>query len=206
MTLPLVVAKGTVWNTAACLRVARDLNEFENLTFGPDFACQLEQVRPWLISGDLFYSAIGDTDEKKRTSVVSVASILLVDAASRDELVAGQLREADLKPFSLCKIETEPTFYYSSLIIQQPRHAVALFRSLLKDAVPEMQRRKLAPRSAFTISTSGEGTRHAVKSGFTEVLGRLYLEKYSFLELHTETAESHFWRRLLHSDNSSTRP
>lgn len=185
--------------TKGCLSIAQRLNDFESSIFGPDFSCPLEQIFHWLISGDLFYSAVVRRNAAGGCSVLSVASVLLVDKSSRDSLIKGQIREIDLKPFSFAEAGAEPTFYYSSLVLQDQRHKTALFGNLQSDISRALISRKLSVDTAFGISTGVGGERHLLKSGFEPIRECLYLDKYSIYTLRSTTAISPFWRYMLHS-------
>ena len=190
-------ANDVVANTSRCLDTARHFNDFENSLFGPDFWCSYEGVRSWIESGDLFYASVLRHEEVSLENILSVASILVVDADSYNGIVNGRLRESELVPFSLSHSGAKPVFYYSSLAIAEPQHLRPLFRTLASDIAAYCSRKDISVESAFTIAVGNEGFTHAVKSGFVSSSGPRYLGKYDVMLLNRESARTHFWKELL---------
>src|SRR5690242_8760772 len=76
--------------------LCKPLNDFENAVFGPDFACDLAQIKPWIDSGCLMYSAVCGEAVAGRRNILSVVSVLITTSLSRDLMIAGRIPEYEL--------------------------------------------------------------------------------------------------------------
>lgn len=183
-------------NTKRCLKAAKVFNDFENKVFGQDFRCPFRKVQHWVKSGDLFYAAIVLDGRLSPEHVLSVASILVVDAESYEDLVAGRIVENQMVPYSLSRPGAKPMFYYSSLVLAQPSHLIPLFQVLTRDIVDYRRNKILAIDSAFSIPLGNAATVHLAKSGF-KTNGQRYLGKYDVMQLERSAAKVIFWKKLL---------
>src|SRR5437588_9488750 len=87
-------------DSGQCQPLSGRLNDFENAVFGPDFACDYEQIKPWVESGCLFYAAVRGEAVEGRQNILSAVSIFITTSYSRDLLLAGRILECELKPWT----------------------------------------------------------------------------------------------------------
>jgi hypothetical protein len=182
-------------DTRQCLEVGPQLNEFENTIFGPDFSCVYECFRPWVESGSLFYSAVCGEAVAGRSTILSVASVLITDAASRDQMLRGEITDTILQPWR-GDPGMEPVAYLSSVVSANQSHLASIYDSIATDLVRFLNERKVKLCSGFCVATGPAGFRHLSKGGFVPMEGPQYLAKYDLMTINTATARAAFWRRV----------
>src|SRR5882762_1210106 len=161
-------------DTRACLEVGPQLNEFENTIFGPDFSCDYECFRPWVESGCLFYSAVCGEAVAGRSTILSVASVLVTDTESRDRLLRGEITDTQLQPWGGTG-SAEPEAYLSSVVSANSSHLASIYDRLAADVWRFQTERKVQLRSGFCVATGPAGFRHLSKGGFVTIDGLQYL-------------------------------
>ena len=101
---PLEAGQATLATELLDNRRSRDLipqlNDFENVVFGPDFACTCAQFQPWVESGCLFYSAVRGEAVTGRSRILSVLSVFITTAISRDRMLRGEIADFELAPWT----------------------------------------------------------------------------------------------------------
>jgi len=117
------------------------LNEFENTIFGPDFSCDYECFRPWVESRVPFLLNRLRRGSHGRSSVLSVASVLVTDAESRDRMMRGEITDTVLQPWRT-NGGVEAVAYLSVRRQREPIHLAAIYDSLAGDI--ESFRRRVA--------------------------------------------------------------
>src|SRR5258706_3559180 len=152
-------------DTRACLEVGPQLNEFENTIFGPDFPCDYECFRPWVESGCLFYSIVCGEAVAGRSSVLSVASVLVTDAESRDRMMRGEITDTVLQPWRTDR-GVEAVAYLSSVVSANPIHLAAIYDSLAGDIESFQAASGVRLQRGFCVATGPAGFRHLSKGGF----------------------------------------
>src|SRR5882762_5868604 len=108
-------------DTDHCLAFTTQLNDFENAVFGPDFACNYEQIRHWVESGCLFYAAVCGGAVEGREKILSAVSVFITTSRSRDLLLEGHIPECELRPWTITPAQ-QPTLYFSSVVSDAPYH------------------------------------------------------------------------------------
>ena len=182
-------------DTRRCLAVAPQLNEFENTIFGPDFSCDYECFRPWVESGCLFYSAICGEAVEGRSSILSVASVLLTDDESRERVLRGEINDTLLQPWRGGR-GVEPVAYLSSVVSANASHLAAIYTSLAEDIGKFLADRGVKVQRGFCVATGSAGFRHLSKGGFIPINGPRYLDKYDLMTIDATTARAGIWRRV----------
>jgi hypothetical protein len=175
----------------------RQLNDFENQVFGPDFACDLKAIRPWIDSGCLFYSAVCGEAVPGRRRILSLVSVFITTSASRDRLMAGEIADYELEPWTPTTRNKRPSLYLSAVVSDSPQHLSGMYSSLLADLQSFRTQHSLQFHSAFAISTGPAGLRHMARNGFRPLEDCKYRRRYDFLVIDAGTAAAEFWRQLL---------
>jgi hypothetical protein len=183
-----------------CLRLSEQLNDFENAVFGPDFACSFGQIRPWVDSGCLFYSAVCGEAVQGRQTILSAASVLVTTSRSRDRLLSGKIPEHELEPWAGAALTEQATLYFSSVVSDAPDHLSAMYGSLLEDVKGFRDRRGLSMHSAFAIACGTAGRQHMARNGFRLLQGCRYRGTYDFMVIDASTAATTFWQDLLDAE------
>ena len=185
------------WNTEMCLRWPRLFHNFENAAFGPDFACRLTEVKPWLESGSLFYAAVVRVRKNFVPEVESVLSILLVDGDSAHTFLDGTRRETDLLPFLPSGQVRKAAAYYSSLVLASPHHGAGLFANVRRDITKVVHNAGVTVTLAFSIGTNPRGNHHLEDSGFS-IQSAKYFDRYPLYALDAPASSRRpFWQWLL---------
>jgi len=184
----------------ACQQYLRQLNDFENEVFGPDFACDWRQIQPWIDSGCLFYSAIFGEAVAGQRRILSLASIFITSSLERDRLLLGQIADYELAPWNNEDRSAQSTIYFSAVVSDAPHHLTAMYECLLDDARAFRDARAISFHGAFGIATGPAGLRHMTRSGFRLLTGHRYRSKYDLMVIDAETASTGFWRGLLTSE------
>jgi hypothetical protein len=183
-----------------CIDLAEKLNDFENAVFGPDFACRFEQIKPWVDSGCLFYSAVSGEAVEGRQKILSAVSVFITTSRSRDLLLTGQISECELKPWTSASPEEQPTIYFSSVVSDAPHHLGAMYGSLLHDVRTFRDQHQLNLHSGFGIASGPAGCQHMLLNGFRILEGHKYRGTYDLMLIDTGTAATRFWQELLDSE------
>ncbi len=184
-------------DTHQCRELSVHINEFENNIFGPDFSCDYEKIKPWVDSGRLFYAAVCGEAVAGRRNILSLASAFITHTLSRDQLLAGEIADYELAPWSEGVRAAQPAIYFSSVVSGDADQLAAIYDSLLDDLEHFLVVNGLKIRSGFCIASGPAGYRHLAKSGFCPLEGRKYLQKYDLMVIDAATARTEFWRRLL---------
>jgi hypothetical protein len=190
---------GKLLGTQGCLALGAQINEFENQTFGSDFYCSYETFRPWAESGCLFYSAVLGESAEGGHQILSVASVLLTNEASRNQLLRGEISDCDLVPWLRRPESSSPVAYFASVISAHPRHLPAMYEGLLNDVENYLGTSNLKLHSGFGIATTAASLRHLTKSGFLALTHKKYLQKYEIMVIDASTARPPFFHRLFRS-------
>jgi hypothetical protein len=190
-------------DTTRCLPLSREINDFENSIFGPDFFCEFETIRHWVESGSLFCAAVCGQAVEGRPSILAVASVFLTNLASRDRVMRGEIHDVELAPWFRCTEHSQPVAYFSSIISSSPEHLGAMYRSLGQDLLNYLGSYHFSLHSAFSIAAGQAGLRHMLKSGFSVVEGCKYMQQYDIMIMDGTAARTAFWRDLLQTGDPS---
>ncbi len=183
-----------------CQQHIRQLNDFENEVFGPDFACDCSQIQPWIDSGCLFYSAVCGEAVAGQRRILSLASVFITSSLERDRLLLGQTLDYEIAPWSDRACSGQPTIYFSAVVSDAPHHLTAMYECLLDDVRAFRDTHSLNFHGGFGIATGPAGLRHMNRSGFRLLTGYKYRGKYDLMVISAETASTPFWRGLLSSE------
>ena len=176
------------------------LNDFENAVFGPDFACDLAQIKPWIDSGCLMYSAVCGEAVPGRQNILAVVSVLITTSRSRDRMIAGRIPEYELTPWTAGPRSAQPSIYFSSVVSGSPHHLSAMYASLLVDVERFRIAHGICFHAGFAIASGAAGYQHMNKSGFRLLAGHKYHQKYDLMVINQCTAKTPFWRGLLRDE------
>jgi hypothetical protein len=185
--------------TRHCLCLSAQLNDLENAIFGPDFACNYEQLKPWVDSGCLFYAAVCGEAVEGRKTILSEVSVFVTTSRARDRLIRGAIPEHELEPWTNADT-AQPTLYFSSVVSDSADHLAMMYTSLLGDIRAFRDQRGLTLHSGFGIASGRAGCRHMMKNGFRVLQGVKYRNNYEFLVIDASTAATPFWQNLLESE------
>lgn len=178
--------------TQECLHITRKINDFENLIFGPDFSCKFEDMKPWVLSGDLYIALV--PDEKAEYGIASLVSMLITTESCSNELKTGKILERELVPWSTSPDKLCPSMYFSSLILSSKVHYLFLLRSLQRDLQQRSRSSGTTISGAFSISTSPIASKHLERAGFSQFPDHQYLDKYPTFILSKDSARTRFWK------------
>ena len=184
-------------DTRECLQLSPQINEFENSVFGPDFACDEAQIRPWIDSGCLFYAAVCGEAVPDRPKIFSVLSVFLTNSLSQELLVDGRILECELMPWTDGPRSAQPSIYFSSVISDAPHHLAKMYASLGRDVEEFRDKHGLSLPSGFGIACGSAGRRHMEYNGFQLLDSHHYRDKYDLLTITHRTAKTEFWHELL---------
>src|SRR5438552_911081 len=89
----------SVLHCDACIERMAELTAFENAYFGATFAWTLEQNRHWTDCSAAIHAAItqGDADDR----IVASISVQLAESNSCRRLIADEITECELQPWSI---------------------------------------------------------------------------------------------------------
>lgn len=186
-------------DNALCGALLRQLNDFENMVFGPDFACDFGAIQPWVDSGCLFYSAVCGEAVPGRRRILSLVSVFITTCSSRDRMLAGEIADFELTPW-LDDPSSEPAIYFSSVVSDSPQHLAGMYASLLNDLCEFRDAHGLNFHSGFSISTGPAGLRHMARNGFQPLARRRYRGTYEMLVVDARSAAAEFWRILFDTE------
>jgi hypothetical protein len=184
-------------NSRQCRLLAGPICEFENLVFGPDFACDPESIQSWFDSGCLFCAAVCGEAVAGREHLLSIISALLTSEASRDRMLRGEITDEELTPWSQCSDGSRPVVYFASVISDNPGHLSTMYDSLGDDLLACLVEQNLETHSAFSVASGEAGFRHMARNGFAPASAAPYLGRYQLMTLDYATARTPFWRRVL---------
>ncbi|MSU56956.1 MAG: hypothetical protein EXS35_02030 [Pedosphaera sp.] len=183
-----------------CRELCAPLNDYENAVFGPDFACDLAQIQPWVDSDCLMYSAVCGEAVAGRRRILSVVSVLITTSLSRDQMIAGRIPESELTPWTAGPRSAQPSIYFSSVVSDAPHHLAAMYGSLLLDVERFRIAHEICFHAGFAIASGTAGYLHMDKSGFCLLAGHKYRQKYDLMVINERTAKTAFWRGLLRDE------
>ena len=190
-----------VLDTWRCLELAPKLGEFEDSVFGPDFAMPNDAMDRWAKSGSLFYAAITGQAVVGRLQIFSLLSVLVTTSQCRDELLAGELLESELDPWTAETSGSAPALYLASVISASSEHLALMYDSVGR----ELQEFKTAHGAHFQggcgIASGPAGYSHLFRNGFRSIEGQSYLGHYPLMSIDAESAATPFWQQLLRKDN-----
>ena len=185
-----------------CRELIPQLNDFENMVFGPDFSCECAHIQPWVDSGCLLYSAVTGEAVAGQRRILSVLSVFITTSRDRDRMLRGEIRDFDLEPWTAGPPSAQPTIYLSSVVSAAPHHLSAMYDSLLRDTVEFRDAHRIAFHSGFAIATGAAGSRHMARSGFRLLEGCKYRGSYDLMVIDARSAAAAFWCGLLNSETT----
>jgi hypothetical protein len=179
-------------------RLAELANAYENELYGKDFAVRLSDIDTWLASPMFFWSICSNVPiPSKIEDVLGSLSIMYISSRSADDLLAGRLRESDLRPWKPTNGEIPVLYFcsYSGSVGGAGRRQFALAEDYfcgLNGLVVER------PTSAVSIAATFEGERHLEQAGFTAT-GSAYIGKYPMYRADCGNSRvlSKLWSTLL---------
>ncbi len=186
-------------DNAGCRDLIVQLNDMENLIFGPDFNCNNTQIQPWVESGCLFYAAVTGEAVAGYRRILSAVSVFITTAAARDRMLLGEIADFEMAPWTPGQ-DGQPTIYLSSVVSVAPHHLTAMYNSLVCDVVQYRNTHGLTFHGGFAIATGPAGRRHMAKSGFRLLEDYKYRKAYDLMVIDAYTATTPFWTELLHDD------
>jgi hypothetical protein len=135
-----------------------------------------------------------------RRNILSVVSVLITTSLSRDRMIAGQIPEYELTPWTAGPRSAQPSIYFSSVVSGAPQHLSAMYTSLLLDVDQFRSAHGICFHAGFAIASGTAGYLHLDKNGFRLLAGHKYHQKYDLMVINECTAESAFWRGLLRGE------
>jgi len=189
-------------DSRGCRELIPQLNDFENLVFGPDFACDCVQIQPWIDSGCLLYAAVTGEAAAGQRRILSALSIFVTTSAARDRMLLGEIADYEMTPWTSGRSPGQPTLYLSSVASSAPYHLPAMYESLLGDIQDFQRSNGVAFHDGFAIATGTAGGRHMTKSGFRLLDGYRYRRSYQLMVIDARTAATPFWRVLLGAERT----
>ena len=185
-----------------CQKLIPQLNDFENMVFGPDFACDSAHIQPWVDSGCLLYSAVTGEAVAGQRRILSVLSVFVTTSRARDQMLRGEIPDYGLEPWATGPRTAQPTIYFSSVVSAAPHHLAAMYDSLLRDTIEFRDANKLDFHSGFAIATGAGGCRHMTRSGFRLLEGYKYRGSYDLMVIDARTSAAAFWCGLLNAETT----
>jgi hypothetical protein len=179
------------------------LAAFENACFGSDFAWSTEQDNRWEASGRAFHAAIISAPPENRIS--ASISVFLASRESCQRLIAGEIQEAELLPWNHGRRSDYPILYFASVISRVIEELPLLYASLGADVGKHLDAARLQVPLGVAISSGVAGRHHLERNGF-RALNAKYLDKYEFMCITAQQAQTPFWRRVLTSATGSRDP
>jgi len=195
----------TLLDSRECLQVHKQINDFENSVWGPDFACDDDQIQPWVDSGCLFYAAVSGEAVLGRRQILSVVSVFVTTKGSRDLMLAGRIPEFELMPWTDGPRSAQPLIYFSSVISDAPHHLAAMYASVSQDVEEFRDNHGLSFQAGFGIASGEAGRRHMEYNGFRLLEDHHYREKYDMLTINNRTAKTEFWRGVFRNESACSR-
>lgn len=190
-----------VLDTSRCLQMRPQLESFESNVFGPDFAVGPAEMKNWADSGSWCCAAVIGQAVVGRQQVFSMLSILVTTAASRDCLLAGEISEAELQPWTHSPLSGKPVVYLASVISAAPEHLANLYESVACDLRQFRDDWKTDFASGFSIASGPTGLSHMARNGFQIVDGIQYRDRYPMMLIDARSAETEFWHGLLSTEH-----
>lgn len=178
-----------------CQKYYESLHSYETNYFGQDFEFDYKYIQHWLESPSLLYSVIL-ADEYRQINIKGLISFLVCTKNSVDNLVNGNIFEYDLVPYSINSKDT-PILYFSSLIIEENKLLLPLYRSIIKDLNNYKKNLKAPIQRAISIPCTKYGEHHLKKIGFNDLNQSKYLTKYQFMEAKSSTLRNIIWNQIL---------
>ena len=183
-----------VLGTARCLQLRPQIEAFESHVFGPDFAVGNAEMDNWTKSGSWCCAAVVGQAVVGRQQVFSILSLLVTTAASRDALLAGEISEAELQPWTQSPPSEKPVLYLASVISAAREHLASLYESLASDLLQFRDAWDADFASGFSIASGPAGLSHMARNGFRVIDGPQYRDRYPIMLIDRQSAETEFWQ------------
>lgn len=154
-----------------------DLHEFECALYGPDFACSLEELRPWLASRYFYYTVFGDT-LSDGVDVSASASAIVITRSDYEQLLDGTRRESELTPWTP-DCGDEPVVYFASFFARTADAGRLVIDTLRADLARAI--RGLGAKCVVALGATASGAAYLERRGFNRTRAK-YLGKYPVFE------------------------
>ena len=175
-------------------------NAYENELFGSDFYTEVDAIDAWLKSPLFFWSVCTIDQQMEKPQIIGSLSILITCELSIKRLLANEIKESELEPWTLhdCR---EPALYFSSYAAEKPGAGRLQFAAA-KNYLEEIYKKfGIKPVYSISIAANMHGAKHLRESGFQESTGNLYMQKYSIYEARCEYKLRKLWSELLNCKN-----
>ncbi len=189
------------WN---CLDLLPQLTSLEDNVFGPDFTFPEKDMQAWANSGSWFCAAVTGQAVVGRRQIFSLLSVLVTTGESRDRLLAGEISECELQPWTFEPLAKKPALYLASVVSAASDHLAMLYDGLACDLEQFKVTWETEFSSGFSIASGPAGLSHMARNGFVQSQSESYLGQYPMMTIDCNSAATRFWQDLLCPDSLET--
>lgn len=189
-------------DTSSCLVLLPQVTAFEDYVFGPDFAICSDEMKTWADSGSWFCAAVSGQAVVGRQQIFSLLSVLVTTAESRDRLMAGEIAESELQPWTHHPLNDQPVLYLASVASAASGHLAPMYESLARDLSIFTETWETEFGNGFSIASGPAGYSHMARNGFRAVDAK-YRGYYPMMIIDRGSAATPFWQRCLCSQSTA---
>lgn len=189
-----------VLDTWSCLDLLPQLTSLENHVFGPDFTIPDKEMQAWANSGSWYCAAVTGQAVVGRHQIFSLLSVLIATGESRDRLLAGEINENELQPWTHQLFADRPAVYLASVVSAASDHLAMMYDSLACDLQQFKVTWETEFTSGFSIASGPAGLSHMARNGFLLSQSQSYRGQYPMMTIDRDSAATRFWQDLLSSD------
>lgn len=187
-------------DTWSCLDLLPQLTSFEDHVFGPDFTFPDKEMEAWANSGSWFCAAVTGQAVVGRRHIFSLLSVLITTGESRDRLLADEISESELQPWTFEPLAEKPALYLASVVSAASDHLAMMYESLACDLQQFKVTWETEFRGGFSIASGPAGLSHMTRNGFFLSESQSYRGQYPIMTIDRDSAATRFWQDLLSSD------